>query len=216
MLTAFIHITSELKVSMATSATLYNDLPTLGEADEHFNERTPIFAALDSLLAQHNNVWGACLVHAHCKLAEDEIMLGKGDISQPESVLELSAVEYYPERWLPSGEPYEFTTRRTTTPPIDLIQAFNKITSNVGVLGLFHIDKTEKKKPRKMIERTEGRKNILAPYTNLDEVNVNAQTETAWDLSSLDPVTMACNSIIVCDTRSTRTAATHKGKFSNS
>ena len=199
---------------MATLATLYNDLPTLGEADERFTERTPIFAALDSLLDQYNNAWGACLVHAHCKLAEGEIMLGKGDISQPESALELAAVEYYPERWLPSGKPYEFTTRRTTTPPIDLIKAFNSITSNVGVLGLYHIDRTEKKKPGKRIERTEGRKNILAPYMDLDEVNENAQTETAGDLSSLDPVTMACNSVIVCDTRSTRTGGTHKGKFS--
>lgn len=116
---------------MATPATLYNRLPTLGEAEERFTERGPVFTAIGSPLAEYGNVWGACLVHAHCKLAEGEIMLGKESISQPESALEL--VEYYAERWLSSGEPYEFTTRRTTAPPVALITAFNNITSNVGV-----------------------------------------------------------------------------------
>lgn len=195
---------------MATIATLYNRLPTLGEAEERFTERAPIFAALASLLAEYGNFWGLCLVHAHCKLAEGEIMLEKGSISQPKMALEL--VEYYPERWLSSGEPYEFTTRRTTAPPVGLIKAFNTITSNVGVLGLYYID-PEEIKPDKMIEHTEGRKNILMPYTDADSAHVNTQTETAWDLSRFDPVTMACNKIIICDARTTRTSEDHKGIF---
>lgn len=59
---------------MATLATLYNQLPTLGEAEERFTERAPLFAALASLLAEYGNFWSLCLVHAHCKLAEGEIM----------------------------------------------------------------------------------------------------------------------------------------------
>jgi hypothetical protein len=39
------------------------------------------------------------------------------------------------------------------------------------------------------------------------------QIETAWDLGSCDAVTMVCNKIIVCDSRTTRSGATHKGTF---
>lgn len=97
-------------------------------------------------------------------------------------------------------------------PPVALIKPFHTITSNVGVLGLYHID-IEANKPGKMIEHTEGRKNILTPYTDADWAHVNTQAEIGWNLSSFDPVTMACNKVIVCDTRATRAAGTHKGMF---
>ena len=137
-------------------------------------------------------------------------MLGTGNISEPRKVSELA--EYYPERWLSSGTPYEFTTRPTTAPPAALIEAFNQLTAQIGVVGLYHIEKVESK-PGKMIEHTEGRKNILMPYTDADRAHLATQTETAWDLGSYDPVTMACNSIIICDSRTTRSGATHKGIF---
>jgi len=178
---------------MATMAVLYNTLPTLADAEECFTHREQIFAACRSLLAKYENIFGLCLVHAHCKLSDGEIMLGRGNISQPEKVSELA--EYYPERWLSSGTPYEFTTRPTTAPPAALIEAFNQLTAQLGVVGLYHIDKGENK-PGKMIEHTEGRKNFLMPYTDADRAHLATQTETAWDLGSCDPVTMACNKII--------------------
>ncbi len=139
-------------------------------------------------------------------------MLGRGNISQPEKSSGLAT--FYPERWLSSGQPYEFTTRPTSTPPASLIEAFDRLTSHVGVLGLYHIDKEDKSS--KMIEHTEGRRNILMPYTDADRAHEDTQTLTAWDLSCWDPVTMTCNEVIVCDSRTTRSGATHKGIYRNS
>ncbi|KAG6367251.1 hypothetical protein INS49_001437 [Diaporthe citri] len=89
---------------MTALTVLYNELPTLGDADERFSERENIFLSVRDLLAQYNHVWGLCLVHAHCKLEKDEVMLGRGNVSQPEVASNLG--EYYPERWLSSGTPY--------------------------------------------------------------------------------------------------------------
>ena len=196
---------------MATTVTLYNALPTLGEAEERFASRERMFAAVRSLLAEYGFVFGLCLIRAHCKLADDEIMVGRGNISQPEKASAL--VECYPERWLSSGEPYEFTTRPTTSPPAPLIDAFHQLTSHVEVLGLYHIGNEGQDKPGKMVEYTEGRKNILRPFTDADRAHTATQTETAWNLGSLDPVTLACESIIICDSRTTRSGGVHKGMF---
>ncbi|EGC47661.1 hypothetical protein HCEG_06876 [Histoplasma capsulatum var. duboisii H88] len=87
---------------MVTVATLYNTLPTLEDAEKRFVEREKLFAAVGQLLAEYGNVFGLCLVHAHCILTDDEIMLARGNVSQPEKATSL--VEYYPERWLCSGE----------------------------------------------------------------------------------------------------------------
>ncbi|KAF4943499.1 hypothetical protein FGADI_13375 [Fusarium gaditjirri] len=190
-----------------TTATIYNQLPTLGEADERFTGRDEIFAKATTLLAEYGFTFGLCLIHAHCTLADNEIMLGKGNISQPEKVTDLT--EYYPERWLPSGEPYEFTTRPTTSPPAALVEKLRLLTSQIGVLGLYHIDKDESND--KMLERTEGRRNILTPYTEEDKAHEATQILTAWNLGSYDPVTMACNKVVVCDSRTTRNGAVHKG-----
>lgn len=192
---------------MTILSAVYNDLPTLEEADDRFTERDQTFVKVGSLLAQFGNVFGLCLVHAHCTLSDDEMMVGRGNVSQPEK--NTQATEVYPERWLSSGQPYEFTSRPTVTPSAALFEAFYQLTSHIGVLGLYYIDKENK--PAKMIEHTEGRKNILLPYTDADKGHEATQTLTAWDLTSLDPVTMACNKIIVCDSRTTREGAVHKG-----
>lgn len=194
---------------MAEVASLYNQLPTLEDAERRFRDRDQVFSAAKSLLAQYGKLWGLCLIHAHCKLEKGEIMVARGNVSQPEPEDEVP--EYYPERWLPSGEAYEFTTRRTITPPTELIHSMHDITSQVGVLGLYYIGE-DHEQPGKVIERTEGRKNILSPYTDEDEAHTESQTETAWDLSSFNPVTMACNKIIICDSRTTRAGAVHKSK----
>ncbi|KAG5756989.1 hypothetical protein H9Q72_005616 [Fusarium xylarioides] len=196
---------------MATStATIYNQLPTLDEADKRFAERDEIFAQATRLLAEYGFTFGLCLIHAHCTLADNEIMLAKGNVSQPEKVTDLT--EYYPERWLPSGEPYEFTTRRTTNPPVALVKALHQLTNHIGVLGLYHIDKDDNND--KVLERTEGRRNILSPYTEADEAHEATQVLTAWNLGSRDPVTMACNKVVICDSRTTRAGAVHKGMSS--
>ncbi|MCJ1329842.1 hypothetical protein MMC10_006523 [Thelotrema lepadinum] len=210
-------------------AELYNTLPTLADAEERFTHREQIFVACRSLLAKYENNFGICLVHAHCNLSDGEIMLARGNVSQPEKISKLA--EYYPERWLSSGTPYEFTTRLTTAPPVALVEAFNQLTVQLGVLdlvgelpgmlprmlpgllpssSLYHIDKGENK-PGKMIEHTEGRMNFLMPYTDGDRAHLATQTETAWDLGNYDPVTMTSNTIVVCDSRTTRKGATHKG-----
>ncbi|KAG5294124.1 hypothetical protein I7I50_04757 [Histoplasma capsulatum G186AR] len=192
---------------MATAATLYNTLPTLEDAEKRFVEREKLFAAVGQLLAEYGNVFGLCLVHAHCILTDDEIMLARGNVSQPEKATSL--VEYYPERWLCSGEAYEFTTRPTTPPPAALLAAFNQLTSHIGVLGLYHIDNEDK---GRMVEHTDGRKNILTPLSEASAQLAN-HTETAWNLGKGDPVTMSC--MIVCDSRITRGSAAHKGTRSH-
>ncbi|KAL5331526.1 hypothetical protein ACEPPN_001060 [Leptodophora sp. 'Broadleaf-Isolate-01'] len=100
---------------MAEVSQLYNKLPTLGDADDTFVDRDNVFKILAVLLAEYGNTFGLCLVHNHCKLIEGEIMLQKGNMSQPEK-LENAGV-YYPNRWLSGGVPYEFTTKQSPTPP---------------------------------------------------------------------------------------------------
>ncbi|KAJ5971842.1 uncharacterized protein N7479_001760 [Penicillium vulpinum] len=186
---------------MATA--LYNNLPTLEDAEKRFIDRGTIFSAVGSLLAQYGNLYGLCLVHAHCTLTDEERMLSRGNISQPE-IFALPG-NYYPERWLSSGVPYEFTTRPTVPPPAALVDEFHRLTADIGVLGLYHIGDEVY---GKMIEYTEGRKNILVALSDTEESQSANHTETAWNLGKGDPVTMAC--MIVCDSRNTRDGSIHK------
>ena len=124
-------------------------------------------------------------------------MLSRDNISQPENASSLK--EYYPERWLPGGEAYEFSAKPTISPPPDLTKAFNDLTSHIGMLGLYYIGNQDE---GKMIEYTDGRKNILSPFTDADEARAASHTETAWNLGKGDPVTMTCR--IYCDQRLTR------------
>jgi hypothetical protein len=195
----------------APVAHLYNTLPTLGYADTQFVEREPVFKQLAELLAKHNNVFGICLVHSHCKLDDTEIMLAKGDVSEPEKLANVE--QFYPERWLANGTPYEFTTRQTEKPPQDLINTFLQITREFNlqdILGFYHIEGG--KDAPAIIEWTEGRKNLTRILQEEDKSVEPVQT--AWDFGRGDPVTMACT--IVCDTRTTRSgnANTHKSKSS--
>ncbi|KAK1579902.1 uncharacterized protein LY79DRAFT_563237 [Colletotrichum navitas] len=113
-------------------------------------------------------------------------MYAQGDTARPVKVASLS--EYHAERWLPSGPPYEYTSRLTVAPPADLLESFSELVSGIGVLGLYHID-TES--GGKMIERTEGRMNSLSPYDGSDGAESGDHLETAWNLGKGDPVTMA-------------------------
>ena len=82
-------------------------------------------------------------------------MVATGDVSQPEE-----NGEFYPERWLATGEPYEFNREPTISPPQNLFEEFQKIVGDVKVLGLFFI-RDEGKKGGITLERTEGRRNIV-------------------------------------------------------
>lgn len=123
---------------MAEVAQLYNTLPTLGDADERFVNRDDTFNSVALVLAEYGHVFGLCLTHIHGKLVEGEIMLEKGNISQPEKLENCGA--YHPNRWLSSGKPYEFTVNQTQTPPKALFDQFYHLTKKANleeILGLY-------------------------------------------------------------------------------
>lgn len=193
---------------MATTSALYNALPTIDEAIEIFVEREKVFKAIKPLLTKYGNAFGVCLVHAHCTLDDGEVMLARGDVSQPEK--ESSIGEYYPERWLPTGEPYEFTKTPTTTPPAELFNEFRRITGFSDVLGLYYVDNEDR---IKKIEHTEGRKNILSPYPDDSQLQAANVAETGWNFGKGDPVTFGC--YFYCPVRVNRSGFTvHKGRGS--
>lgn len=168
----------------STVSTLYNSLPLIHEANKKFVNRDQIFAKLAPLLSAYDNQYGVCLVHRHCKLEEGEMMVAStsGMVSQPER-----NVECYPERWLATGEPYEFTRKPTRAPPQKLLEEFQKIVQvdGVDVLGLFYIQAEDGKGGVNLVERTEGRTNIMEilPFDeNADNIS------TAWCLDMESPV----------------------------
>jgi len=179
----------------------YNTLPTLGKADEMFTNREPMFEAVSALLAQWNHEFGLCLVHSHCKLVEGEIMLAKGNASKPETIEDCG--DYFPERWLSNGAAYEFTIKPTQEPPKALIDEFNRIVQQTGVLGLYYTGPAADAGAGAQIEWTEGRANLTRPLTEADKANNPVQT--GWNFGRGDPLMEACE--IFCDTRTTRSGS---------
>ena len=155
--------------TMVDYVQMYNSLPSIEEADERFLNREETFAKLAPLLAEFNHQFGVCLVHAHCKLQQGEKMIAQGNITQPELSTD---VPHFPDRWLPNGQPFEFTTTPTTSPPARLIAEFQKITGPNNVLGLWY-----KSDDKLELERTEGRKNITEEISDLAGI---PHFETAW------------------------------------
>jgi hypothetical protein len=180
----------------------YNSLPTLLEANDRFKDRERLFSNLARLLSKYENAFGVCLVHTHCELLKGEIMLETEDVSQPTMIS--GAGPYYPERWLPSGTPYEFTCRRTEPPPQELLDEFRAMTQDVAVLGLYYVGPED----RVRIEWTEGRKNIVRDIQG-EDWRLNP-VETAWNLGKGDPVTMAC--VLLCATATTEQGGYHLRK----
>ena len=179
----------------------YNTLPTLLEAKDRFNNREQVFDSLAGLLSKYNNMYGVCLVHAHCTLSAGEIMLEENDVCQPVWASDATACQ--PERWLPSGEPYEFTTRSTQAPPDELVDEFRGLTDEIGVLGLYYagVEQTEEIK----LEWTEGRKNVVR--TIKDEDWELEPVETAWKLGKGDRVMVLC--ILLCARATTESGGYH-------
>ena len=122
-------------------------------------------------------------------------MLAEGNVSEP--VMLTDTAVYYPERWLANGKAYEFTTKPTESPPAELIAKFERLVASVGVLGLYYAGDHEN---TLKLEWTEGRKNITRVLA--DTENLVGYTETAWNPSKENPVTMAF--IILCDTLTLR------------
>ncbi|KAK6513508.1 hypothetical protein TWF281_005132 [Arthrobotrys megalospora] len=172
------------------TATVYNTLPYVIAAGEAFQEREPIFAEVGELFAKYDFKWGLCLVHRHCQLYDDEIMIADGYITQP--ISKSQAGEYYPENWLSSGEPYEFTTRKTETPPEELFTALREILPKhlISILGVCHVDQQED--PVDLLEHTEGRKNILVPQNTTGELKGKRNVvETTWKFEQGEVKVMA-------------------------
>ncbi|TFK33433.1 hypothetical protein BDQ12DRAFT_657919 [Crucibulum laeve] len=157
-------------------ASLYNKLPTLIDAHNRFTDRDAIFAKLSPVLAKYGQNFGVCLVHAHCEVAEGEIMISDGNISQPQR----RVTKCYAERWLASGEPYEYTRTPTQSPPKELLKQFREAVGGLSdILGLFYIAGDNGKSEGKIAwERTDGRKNYVE-IVDGGQIFNNAIT-TAW------------------------------------
>lgn len=159
----------------------YNQLKYLGVANSEFTERDTIFEKAAVLLAKYDYKWGIGLVHRHCRLDEGEIMLADGNVTEPvvfsgdgttattpttTTTTAATTGPVYPERWLSTGQAYEFTTRATEQPPTTLFDEFRAMirddtttaTAN-HLLGLYHVDFLEA--DTWLVEHTEGRKNIV-------------------------------------------------------
>ncbi|PPQ81610.1 hypothetical protein CVT26_002977 [Gymnopilus dilepis] len=137
------------------SASLYNSLPTINVANVVFANRDKVLRDLAELFKDHSQ-FGVCLVHRHCKLEAGERMVAEGNVSQPERVKDS---ECYPERWLATGEAYEFSREQTVSPSPELLDKFQHIVGNINVLGIFYI--RDKGVDGVALERTEGRRNIV-------------------------------------------------------
>lgn len=189
-------------------ASSYNGLLDIDTAHKLFTNRDEIFGKLGPVLQQYgNNKFGVCIVHRHCQLEEGERMVAKGNVSQPES-----DGPAYPERWLATGEAYEYSREETTSPSEELLENFRQIVGDINVLGLCYV--RDEEVDGVMLERTEGRSNItnIIPF---DAVQ-NAIT-TAWSprlvetraLGQLISTTILCP-VVGCSSQGIEGVKPHK------
>ncbi|KAM3067016.1 hypothetical protein ACMFMG_011798 [Clarireedia jacksonii] len=135
-------------------------------------------------------------------------MLAEEDVSQLVQIA--AATTCFAERWLPSGKLFEFTTRPTQDPPLKLIEEFQALVGNIGVLGLYYRGLEEAHDGvDARLEWTEGRKNMVKRL--IQEDWKKGSVETAWSLSTGDPVTMRC--VLFCVTATTDQGGGHLSKL---
>ncbi|KAK7422816.1 hypothetical protein QQX98_001378 [Neonectria punicea] len=117
--------------------------------------------------------------HTKSNLASFGWSLDQEDQDAIEKVLETTAItdDYYPERWLSSGHPYEFKIRPSTSPLVAFVEVLSQLIGRLGVLGPYHIDKSDK--PAKMLKHTYEPKNILAPCIGAGEADGTDETDEA-------------------------------------
>ncbi|OCH92252.1 hypothetical protein OBBRIDRAFT_802739 [Obba rivulosa] len=176
---------SAVNITPMTTTALYNSLSSIEAANAQLNDRDTLLSRLAPLLAQYGHQYGVCLVHAHCTLHDGERMIAKGNVSEPSR-----DADCYPERWLITGEPYEFTVEPTQSPPAELFDAIRAIVGDVGVLGLFYAGGLS---DGVSLERTEGRRNITELVAGAVDVQAPENVETAWLPGQQgNPVKMVC------------------------
>jgi len=161
---------------MTTYEDIYNSLPTVFDADKQLSQidRDAVFSKLAPVLAKYQYQFDICLIHAHCKVEHGERMIEVGNITQPEDAASFGT--FYPDKWLSTGEPFEFTSTPTSDPPPELFTELSQITGGINVLGL-HFAGTPRK--GRWVERTEGRRNIWAPDTG-DVTPGFVRIKTRW------------------------------------
>jgi len=135
------------------SAALYNTLPSLQDASDRvfgvYGGLNKFLKHLAPAFASYLDDFGICLVHRHFTLQDEERMISSGVVSKPGV-----GVECYPERWLASGEPYEFSSEPTRELPVDLVKKFQERLHSyqagdvdgkkpiADFVGIYYIDKS--------------------------------------------------------------------------
>lgn len=88
-----------------------------------------------------------------------------------------SPAEYYPVRWLPSGQAYEFSNKPIASPPpIAFFNEFKEIIGTGSPLGICCVDKNG---PETVTETNDGKKSYTQPgsvSSGTDEVPL----QSAW------------------------------------
>jgi hypothetical protein len=187
---------------MSSVAMLYNTLPNLGEAEKKLAGQQFDSVDLANLLAAYSYEFSIyLLVHAYCRLVEEEIMLANGNISEPKHV---SGVDgYYSENRLASGETFEFRRSATKAPSPGVLAELNRLTKSIGVLEPCYISEVD---PDKKLKYTDGRKDILWPFE--EGHRGEDTTETGWAAIKGAPGILTCT--INCNTRITRSSSVYK------
>jgi hypothetical protein len=140
------------------SHTVYNSLPSIQDADKRFQNREELLAKLTPLVAKYQNHFGACLVHNHTQLEPGEVMVATSDsVSEPV----VSSGTYYPEKWLASGQAYEYSIEPPAhQPPPEFFEEFRKIVGPESPLGVFYVPPNA---PEITTETNDGRKSYTRP-----------------------------------------------------
>jgi hypothetical protein len=183
----------------------YNILPDVLEAEKQFRDQERAFAAAQAVLANYPEGFGICLIHGHGALDHGEILLASGDVSEPTKISE--TLDFYPERWLASGKPYEFTTRPTKMPSPALLEGFKTAMRGNTSLGLcYPMLEDGEVSPKPRMEWTEGRR-ILTRLRKDGEV-VDAQIPTSWTLQG-EGLSAAWYCNVWCPPKTTKSGSGH-------
>jgi hypothetical protein len=162
---------------MASIKALYNGLDSLEEANGKLMKHNlkQLLPTLGPLLKKYDYKYGVCLIHRHCELEDGEVMISTGNITKPGR-----ATEYYPDRWLATGDPYEFSDEPSEPPPHDLMEEFRNMIPGIDVLGLFFVREIPEDGSI-FLESTQGRKNILNIIKTDDpSPELAASIDSAW------------------------------------
>ncbi|KAF8165650.1 hypothetical protein B0H34DRAFT_689923 [Crassisporium funariophilum] len=168
----------------STAHEFYNSLPYVDDAHRALVDRE-ILRKLVPIFANHKD-FAICLVHRHTLLNEGEIMVTRGNTTQPERV-----TDAYPHSWDRSGRPFEYNSVLTPDVPQTLLQDFQKIVAEgsggvntvdgMSVLGICYAPQREEPiRADISVERTEGRANIIDIIKLSEELELENTVPTSW------------------------------------